>query len=314
VSAMKWMALVLAVWISPLAHATMVEYVHTDGLGSVVAVSNAAGQVIERREYEPYGHQLTPALADGPGYTGHVQDAATGLTYMQQRYFDPELGLFLSIDPVTAYESPVGHFNLYRYANSNPFANIDPDGRACNSLSGGGCGMSVSGEMVADPAAAMATMGTIADFLPVVGPIKAVGEAILDPTPSNFIGAAVSVLPVVGPVGRNALKSVPNKADGYVDLVSPRRRRHILDGDATGGGHRPGTGISGKSEFPQGWSDDRILHNISDVATDPSSVTRAGRGGRTITDGTRDGINIRVIQERNGDIVTGFPTNVPRNP
>jgi hypothetical protein len=56
------------------------------------------------------------------------------------------------------------------------------------------------------------------------------------------------------------------------------------------------------------------MHNISDIATDPNSVTRAGRGGRTITEGTRDGINIRVIQERNGDIVSGFPTNVPRNP
>ena len=93
--------------------------------------------MIERREYEPYGHQLTPALADGPGYTGHVQDAATGLTYMQQRYFDPELGLFLSMDPVTAYESPVGHFNLYRYANNNPYRFTDPDGRNAVAAFGG---------------------------------------------------------------------------------------------------------------------------------------------------------------------------------
>ena len=129
-SAMKWMALVLAVWISPLAHATTVEYVHTDGLGSVVAVSNAAGQVIERREYEPYGHQLTPALADGPGYTGHVQDAATGLTYMQQRYFDPSAGRFLSVDPVTAYDSgDMRHFNVYAYAFNSPYRFTDPDGQ-----------------------------------------------------------------------------------------------------------------------------------------------------------------------------------------
>ena len=103
-------------------------------------------------------------------------------------------------------------------------------------------------------------------------------------------------------------------ADDYVDLASPQRRRHILDGDATGGGHRPGTGNPGKSEFPAGWSDDRIMHEISDVATDPSLTPRPGRGGRTIVEGTRDGIDIRVIQEANGDIVTGYPTNVPRNP
>ncbi|MGY6517589.1 MAG: RHS repeat-associated core domain-containing protein [Lysobacteraceae bacterium] len=127
---MKWMALVLAVWVSPLAHATTVEYVHTDGLGSVVALSNAAGQVIERREYEPYGHQLTPALTDGPGYTGHVQDAATGLTYMQQRYFDPSAGRFLSVDPVTAYDSgDMRHFNVYAYAFNSPYRFTDPDGQ-----------------------------------------------------------------------------------------------------------------------------------------------------------------------------------------
>lgn len=31
-------------------------------------------------------------LEDGLGYTGHESDARTGLVYMQQRYYDPELG------------------------------------------------------------------------------------------------------------------------------------------------------------------------------------------------------------------------------
>ena len=48
---------------------------------------------------------------------------------MQQRYMDPELGVFLSVDPVTAYEQPVGQFNQYRYAKGNPYRFIDPDGR-----------------------------------------------------------------------------------------------------------------------------------------------------------------------------------------
>ena len=103
-------------------------------------------------------------------------------------------------------------------------------------------------------------------------------------------------------------------ADDFVDLATSQRRNHILDGDATGGGHRPGTGISGKSEFPEGWSDDRIMHEISDIATDPSSLFRAGRGGRVIAEGTREGIDIRVILGKDGEIVSGFPTNVPRNP
>lgn len=51
---------------------------------------------------------------------------------MQQRYYDPQLGVLLSVDPVTAYSSPVAMFNRYRYANSNPYRFTDPDGRwAC---------------------------------------------------------------------------------------------------------------------------------------------------------------------------------------
>lgn len=68
-------------------------------------------------------------VTDGPGYTGHVSDSATGLSYMRQRYMDPQFGVFLSVDPVTAYEQPVGQFNRYRYANGNPCKFKDPDRR-----------------------------------------------------------------------------------------------------------------------------------------------------------------------------------------
>jgi RHS repeat-associated protein len=68
-------------------------------------------------------------MRNGVGYTGHVEDGATGLSYMQQRYYDPQLGLFLSVDPVTAYDQPLVAFNRYRYANNNPYKFFDPDGR-----------------------------------------------------------------------------------------------------------------------------------------------------------------------------------------
>ena len=105
---------------------------HTDALGSPIAVTNQAGTVIERNDYEPYGAVIGKPNYQGIGYTGHVQDAATGLTYMQQRYYDPQVGLFLSVDPVTADGDPVGMFNRYRYAANNPYRFTDPDGRAPN--------------------------------------------------------------------------------------------------------------------------------------------------------------------------------------
>ena len=109
---------------------TVVEYIHTDALGTPVAITNAAGTVIERSVYEPYGSLINRPLTDGPGFTGHVQDAATGLTYMQQRHYDPMIGRFLSVDPVTANSGTGANFNRYWYANNNPYKFNDPDGRA----------------------------------------------------------------------------------------------------------------------------------------------------------------------------------------
>lgn len=111
------------------AVAQEVRYIHTDALGSVAVVTDVSRNVIERREYEPYGLQLTPPVSGGPGYTGHVQDAATGLTYMQQRYYDPLLGRFLSIDPVQTNPNTGASFNRYWYASNNPYKFKDPDGR-----------------------------------------------------------------------------------------------------------------------------------------------------------------------------------------
>lgn len=108
---------------------TTIEYVHTDALGSPVAVTNAAGAVIERTDYEPYGSAIGKPNYSGIGFTGHVQDGETGLTYMQQRYYDPMLGRFLSVDPVTAYDKPLTNFNRYAYASNNPYKFTDPDGR-----------------------------------------------------------------------------------------------------------------------------------------------------------------------------------------
>ncbi|MCD9096681.1 RHS repeat domain-containing protein [Luteimonas fraxinea] len=145
-----WVAMPLLIigMCSPVNAQTVIKYVHTDALGSVVAMSNQSGSITQRREYEPFGAQLSPALQDGPGYTGHIQDAATGLTYMQQRYFDSGLGQFLSVDPVTALGGDMRHFNRYGYAFNNPYTLSDPDGRApCTGSKIGTCvnGFSIVG-------------------------------------------------------------------------------------------------------------------------------------------------------------------------
>lgn len=120
--------------LTSVAKAETVEYIHTDALGSPVAVTNEAKQVIERTVYEPYGNPVGRANNDRPGFTGHVQDSATSLTYAQQRYYDPSIGRFLSVDPITADTATAWNFNRYNYAANNPYKFKDPDGRVIETV------------------------------------------------------------------------------------------------------------------------------------------------------------------------------------
>ena len=89
------------------------------------------------------------------------------------------------------------------------------------------------------------------------------------------------------------------------------RRKYILDGNGRGGGgHGPGRMTPDKSTFPSDWSDEKTTEAIKDVANDPASVRTPADGGRASVDGTRDGVDIRVIIGRDGKaIVTAYPTN-----
>ncbi|MDY6976364.1 MAG: RHS repeat-associated core domain-containing protein [Pseudomonadota bacterium] len=110
---------------------------------------------------------------------------------------------------------------------------------------------------------------------------------------------------------------VSNSSSDSVNLADDDATKHILDGDKDGGGHGPGRGVPGKSEFPSGWTDEEVMDAVSDVATDPESKSRPARDGRTKTSGTRNGVKIDVITgnaDENGKIITAWPNNVPRNP
>ena len=115
-------------------------------------------------------------------FQGQSFDTETGLHYNRFRYFDPDMGMFTTRDPIGL----MGGSNVFQYA-PNPTGWIDPFGLA---------------------------------------------------------------------------KKNPCLSTDLTDF----RKDHILNR------HRAGAGKPGKTEFPSTWSDDKILHNVSDVATDPNSV------------------------------------------
>ena len=119
----------------PWNYTDTVTYLHNDHLGSASSGTLADGSVAWREEYTPFGITLQNDAANDnqPGFTGHIKDSATGLNYMQARYYDPVIGRFLSIDPMDFVGSGgnPGYFNRYAYTMNDPVNNTDPDGQAC---------------------------------------------------------------------------------------------------------------------------------------------------------------------------------------
>ena len=122
-------------------------YYHKNHLGSVVALTDGSGNLVERYEYDPYGQ---PSFLDANGntlsqssvgnailFTGRDYDAETGLYYYRARTMHPGLGRFMQHDPMMYVDG----LNMYSYVGNMPIVMIDPMGNDFfSTVIGGGYG------------------------------------------------------------------------------------------------------------------------------------------------------------------------------
>jgi len=112
----------------PLAiqRGSVTSFYHADGLGSIVALTNAAGSVVQTYNYDSFGNITQSGGINQPyTYTAREYDNETGLYYYRARYYDPKAGRFITRDPISFAG---GDVNLYAYVKNNPLNWIDPWG------------------------------------------------------------------------------------------------------------------------------------------------------------------------------------------
>ena len=105
-----------------------------DAQGNIIAILDSTGNVVVEYKYDAWGNhevidtngnKITVATHIGNlnpfRYRGYYYDTETGLYYLQTRYYDPEVGRFISRDSIE-YADPetINGLNLYAYCGNNP--------------------------------------------------------------------------------------------------------------------------------------------------------------------------------------------------
>lgn len=177
------------------------RHLHTNHRGTPVLVTKPDGSVDGRNWFSPYGAAAERSGATpSRSYTGAVYDSEVELFYMNQRYYAPRLGRFLSPDgkylgqPGQNQEAPITQ-NLYAYAGANPVEHVDPTGQQFweNALETTG---EVLGAVVSG-AAYLAAAALTGALLVVSAPFAAIGAgigAIAGGISSGWEGAAMGAM------------------------------------------------------------------------------------------------------------------------
>lgn len=102
------------------------SYFEADGLGSTTSLSNASGALAQTYTFDSFGKTTNSSgsLTNPFQYTSRELDSETNLYYFRARYLDPNIGRFISEDPLGWDEGP----NYYSYVDNSPLVLNDPSG------------------------------------------------------------------------------------------------------------------------------------------------------------------------------------------
>ena len=108
------------------------HWVGSDHLGGTVRVLDSSFTALDGMRYKPYGEDRDAgtALVTDRKFTGQTEDEAAGLYWYASRAYDPEIGRFVSPDPIVPDPSKPQSLNRYGYVRNNPLKFVDPSGHS----------------------------------------------------------------------------------------------------------------------------------------------------------------------------------------
>jgi RHS repeat-associated protein len=95
---------------------------------SVIATTDAAGNVLDTAAYDAWGVVTAGGIPEGHGYAGERQDPYTGLVFLRARWYHPVLGRFLTPDRADFDPQDTRTLHRYLYTMGDPLNRIDPSG------------------------------------------------------------------------------------------------------------------------------------------------------------------------------------------
>ena len=104
--------------------------------GDILRIFNGNGTLYAEYSYDAWGKCTIKTNVNGIAkinpfrYRGYYLDDETGLYYLNSRYYDPEIGRFISPDSIEYLSTEtINGLNIYAYCRNNPVISADPSGR-----------------------------------------------------------------------------------------------------------------------------------------------------------------------------------------
>ncbi len=116
---------------------------HVDHLGTPRLITDGTAKKVAYHAYLPFGEEVTAVNQDTERlkFTGHERDlanptsAADDLDYMHARFYNPQIGRFLTLDPAGDHDPRIPQsWNRYAYVRGNPMLHVDPDGQVVDTV------------------------------------------------------------------------------------------------------------------------------------------------------------------------------------